>query len=67
MAGIDGQIQVEVGRLLKIIGGKEVELDVCREKVMALTTALDKADAELTKVRVELEGLKKTEGTQKDE
>jgi len=50
---------IEVERLLKIIGIKEVELDMCREKIGELTALLDKADAELTKARAESEGVQK--------
>ena len=59
MAGSNHETEIEIVRLLKIIGAKEVELDIYREKIVALTAALDSADAELTKVRAQLEKLEK--------
>jgi hypothetical protein len=39
--------QIDGGRLLKIIGAKEYELDILRERVVVLTEALDKAEKKL--------------------
>jgi hypothetical protein len=39
--------QIDGARLLRIIGAKEYELDMLRERVMVLTEALDKAEKKL--------------------
>lgn len=48
-------MNVEVDRLLKIIGAKEVELDIYRENVVSLSSSLQKAEGDIRRLEGEMQ------------